>query len=106
MDLRCRGRPGAFAEIEIFAGLCVYVSNRHSYASRFDLAYNVAHALVLAALRQAGYRSDNRYLVFQTLSHTIGMEAARWRVLARRTRGAIWPSTRSISNKTTGCWPN
>jgi hypothetical protein len=83
MDLRCRGRPGAFAEIEIFAGLCVYVSNRHSYASRFDLAYNVAHALVLAALRQAGYRSDNRYLVFQTLSHTIGMEAARWRVLAK-----------------------
>ncbi len=30
-----------------------------------------------------GYRSDNRYLVFQTLSHTIGMEASKWRVLAK-----------------------
>ena len=32
--------------------------------SRFDLAYNAAHALSLAALRAAGYRSENRYLVF------------------------------------------
>ena len=31
--------------------------------SRFDLAYNAAHALSLAALRAAGYRSENRYLV-------------------------------------------
>ena len=35
--------------------------------SRFDLAYNAAHALALAALRRLGYRSENRYLVFQTL---------------------------------------
>jgi hypothetical protein len=28
--------------------------------SRFDLAYNAAHALSLAALRWHGYRSDNR----------------------------------------------
>ena len=28
--------------------------------SRFDLAYNAAHALALAALRSKGYRSDNR----------------------------------------------
>lgn len=27
--------------------------------SRFDLAYNAAHALSLAALRAAGYRSEN-----------------------------------------------
>ena len=54
-----------------------------SYASRFDLAYTAARALALVALRQAGYRSDNRYLVFQTLSYTIGMEAAKWRVLAK-----------------------
>lgn len=53
-----------------------------SYSSRFDLAYNAAHALALAALRRVGYRSENRYLVFQTLSHTVGMEAAKWRVLA------------------------
>lgn len=54
-----------------------------SYSSRFDLAYNAAHALALVALRRAGYRSENRYLVFQTLPHTVGMEAAKWRVLAK-----------------------
>lgn len=39
--------------------------------SRFDLAYNAAHAFALAALRQNGYRSENRYVVFQALVHTI-----------------------------------
>ncbi len=28
--------------------------------SRFDLAYNAAHSLSLAALRRRGYRSSNR----------------------------------------------
>jgi hypothetical protein len=54
-----------------------------SYASRFDLAYNAAHALALAALRRAGYRSDNRYLVFQALAHTAGMAAEKWRIFAK-----------------------
>lgn len=49
--------------------------------SRFDLAYNAAHALALAALRRLGYRSDNRYLVFQCLSHTIELPNEQWRVL-------------------------
>ena len=52
-----------------------------SLESRFDLAYNAAHALSLAALRWHGYRSENRYLVFQCLAHTLGLEAAQWRVL-------------------------
>jgi hypothetical protein len=52
-----------------------------SLESRFDLAYNAAHALSLATLRWHGYRSENRYLVFQTLTHTLGLEAAQWRVL-------------------------
>lgn len=51
--------------------------------SRFDLAYNAAHALALAALRRMGYRSDNRYLVFQALPHTLGLAPATWRVLAK-----------------------
>jgi hypothetical protein len=51
--------------------------------SRFDLAYNAAHGFALAALRQKGYRSDNRYLVFQALQHTVGFEPAIWRVLAK-----------------------
>lgn len=50
--------------------------------SRFDLAYNAAHALSLAALRWHGYRSENRYLVFQVLPHTLGVEDAEWTVLA------------------------
>jgi hypothetical protein len=50
--------------------------------SRFDLAYNAAHALALAALRRLGYRSDSRYLVFQALPHTLGVPAATWRLLA------------------------
>lgn len=51
--------------------------------SRFDLAYNAAHALALAALRHRGYRSDNRYVAFQALPHTLGVSVATWRVLAK-----------------------
>lgn len=51
--------------------------------SRFDLAYNAAHALSLAALRWHGYRSDNRYLVFQSLTHTLKLPPEQWRVLDR-----------------------
>jgi len=50
--------------------------------SRFDLAYNAAHALSLGALRWHGYRSESRYLVFQALAHTVGFDDAQWRVLA------------------------
>lgn len=52
-----------------------------SLESRFDLAYNAAHALSLAAMRWHGCRSENRYLVFQCLEHTIGLENTQWRVL-------------------------
>jgi hypothetical protein len=52
-------------------------------SSRFDLAYNAAHAFSLAALRWHGYRSENRYLVFQVLPHTLRLPAATWRVLAK-----------------------
>lgn len=49
--------------------------------SRFDLAYNAAHALCLAALRSKGYRAGNRYIVFQVLPHTLGLGPEVWRVL-------------------------
>ncbi len=49
--------------------------------SRFDLAYNAAHALCLAALRAKGYRASNRYIVFQALPHTLGLGTEVWRVL-------------------------
>jgi hypothetical protein len=53
-----------------------------SYASRFDLAYNAAHALALAAMRMKGYRSDRRYLVFQCLPHTIELDKVKVRLFA------------------------
>jgi hypothetical protein len=49
--------------------------------SRFDLAYNSAHALCLAALRKKRFRPSNRYIVFQVLPHTLGLEPEVWRVL-------------------------
>ena len=52
-----------------------------SLESRFDLAYNAAHSLAIAALRMRGYRSDSRYLVFQCLQHTVDLPQAQWRVL-------------------------
>jgi len=54
-----------------------------SFESRFDLAYNAAHVLSLAALRWHGYRSENRYLVFQVLPDTLRLGPEVWRVLAK-----------------------
>ena len=74
-----------------FAGLILSAQRRLqdarkpslSLESRFDLAYNAAHALCLAALRWHGYRSGNRYIVFQLLPHTLGLGPEVWRVLAK-----------------------
>lgn len=52
-----------------------------SREGQFASAYNAAHAAALAALRWHGYRSENRYTVFQCLTHTVGWPASRWRVL-------------------------
>ncbi len=53
-----------------------------SLPSRFDLAYNAAHALCLAALRYRGYRPQKkRFIVFQVLPHTLDLGPAVWRVL-------------------------
>ena len=53
----------------------------NSLEGRFISAYSVGHAAGLAALRWHGYRSENRYLVFQTLQHTVGWTAVQWRQL-------------------------
>lgn len=52
-----------------------------SSAGRFTSAYNAAHAAALAALRWHGYRSENRYTVFQCLTHTLGWPSHQWRLL-------------------------
>lgn len=49
--------------------------------SQFDLAYNAAHAFALAAMRWHGYRPDKRFVVFQSLAHTLGLGPQVWRVL-------------------------
>ena len=52
-----------------------------SEEGRFLLAYGAAHTIALAAMRWHGYRSDNRYLVFQCLEQTAGLDKVKWRVL-------------------------
>jgi hypothetical protein len=63
------------------ARLADSAKNSNSLGSRFDLAYNAAHALCLAALRWHGYRAANRYIVFQVLPHTLGLGPEVWRAL-------------------------
>jgi hypothetical protein len=55
--------------------------NTLALESQFDLAYNAAHALSLAAMRWHGYRPDKRYIVFQSLAHTLGLKPDVWRIL-------------------------
>ena len=52
-----------------------------SEEGRFTSAYNAIHAAALAALRWHGYRSENRYIVFQSLGNTLDWPANKWRVL-------------------------
>ena len=54
-----------------------------SEEGKFSMLYGAAHSISLAAMRWHGYRSDNRYLVFQCLQHTIDLNTVKWRVLDR-----------------------
>jgi len=51
--------------------------------SQFNLAYGAVHRLASAALRQHGYRSEDRITVFQTLVHTIGTDKADVQIFLR-----------------------
>ena len=74
-----KSEPGTRAE---FDGMVASARKRLADArneslapeSRFDLAYGAAHGFALAALRQKGYRSENRYTVFR-------LSSTRWRGL-------------------------
>ena len=72
----------------------------NSTEGRFDLAYNAAHSLCLAALRYRGYRPKNRYIVFQVLPHTLGLGADVWRILAKPTTCATRVNTKASSMST------
>ena len=53
-----------------------------AFERRFDLAYNAAHALSLAAMRWHGYRPNRqRFVVFQALAHTLKLPAETIRIL-------------------------
>ena len=52
-----------------------------SREGRFISAYTAGHAAALAILRWHGYRSENRYLVFQCLEHTLGFTPKQWLLL-------------------------
>src|SRR5690348_7550992 len=83
---KLKAEPPARTEIEgllRFGGAKIKDAENEtlSLESRFDLAYGAAHAFSLAALRCHGYRSDNRYLVFQLLQQTVALSPAEWRVL-------------------------
>jgi hypothetical protein len=52
-----------------------------SVEGRYLSAYAAGHSAGLAALRHYGYRSESRYIVFQSLTHTLGWPAERWRLL-------------------------
>jgi len=51
--------------------------------SQFTLAYGAAHSFALAALRQHGYRSEDRITVFQTLVHTVATAKADLQIFLR-----------------------
>ena len=53
-----------------------------AFSSRFDLAYNAAHGFALAGLRVNGFRTDKRYLVFQCLPYTAGLEKTDIRIFS------------------------
>ena len=52
-----------------------------SVEGRYLSAYAAGHSAGLAVLRHHGYRSENRYIVFQSLTHTLGWPEERWRLL-------------------------
>lgn len=76
-----------------------------SLEGRFTSAYNAAHVAALAALRWHGYRSENRYAVFQCLTHTLGWPANRWRVLDTAHQKRNLAGTKAISTLKSPQWP-
>jgi hypothetical protein len=67
------------------------IRGKISVQSRFILAYDAAHSFALAALHREGYRSSSRYMVFQSLAHTMEVPQSAQRLLVtahdRRNKG-------------------
>ena len=54
-----------------------------SEEGKFSAAYGAAHSLEVAALRWHGFRPENRFIAFQCLRHTVGLEAGMVRFLGK-----------------------
>jgi hypothetical protein len=84
-----KSEPGTRAEFDgMVASARKRLADAHNESlapeSRFDLAYGAAHGFALAALRQNGYRSENRFAVFQALAHTVqGLDPVAVRIFAK-----------------------
>jgi hypothetical protein len=54
-----------------------------SLEGKFSSVYTASHILSLAALRWHGYRSTNRFQVFQCLVHTVSFDEIKCRVFGK-----------------------
>ena len=63
----------------------------NSIEGRFDLVYNAAHALSLAALRWHGYRPSNRYIVFQVIYQYLKSFMSKVSSMHLRKFSMFWP---------------
>ena len=70
--------------------------------SRFDLAYNAAHALCLAALRAKGYRAGNRSSSFRCCRTRWGWGPRSGACWTCATTSATWASTKACWRWTSG----
>jgi hypothetical protein len=75
-----------------------------SKESRFDLAYNAAHALSLAALRRAGFRSESRYLFFSALSTPWISNLSNGECSIRLIDKETWRSMKAALTSMTSFW--
>lgn len=68
-----------------------------SLESRFDLAYNAAHAAALSALRWHGYRSEIVIWYFNAWNIRLGSHRNSGSCSTRRTTNAILPNMKENS---------
>lgn len=67
-----------------------------SAEGRFTSAYSAAHAAALAALRWHGYRSENRFTVFQCWPIRWAGQLINGAFWMLHTKNAIWLNTKAI----------
>jgi len=59
------------------------LSEAGRFSAAYGAAYGAAYSLAAAALRWYGFRPENRFIAFQCLRHTVGLEAGKVRFLGK-----------------------